>query len=149
MVYFSPLHQFDSVRSTSVHFSQFWSNSVYFNSIRSTWPTLVCSVPISVYFGQFDHIQSILSNSVHLLYISPIWPIRSLQSTPIYSVQFGPYGPLRSIRSCLIHLVLFDPFSPLWSIRSIWSISDYFSPSWCTYIRMAKYKFGLRILLII
>ena len=117
-VHFSLFQSTSSFRFGSVnfsHFGQFWSNSVYFNSIRSIWPTLVCSVPIlvhSVYFGQFDHVRSILSNSVYLVYIGPIQPIRSIQSTPIYSVQFDLYGPLRSIRSCLIHSVHFILFGP-------------------------------------
>ena len=142
---FRPLNLFILVWSTSVHFGPFWSTLVYFISIKFIWSTSVYLVQFvlfclvqsiwftSVYFGPFDLLQSIHACSVHFGLFCPIWII---QSTSVYSIQFGP----------LVHLFL---FGPIWSIRSIWSISGHFGPIRCTYLRMGKYKFGLRVLLII
>ena len=90
--YFGPLHQFGLVRSALLHFGQFWSNSVHFNSIRSVCSTAVQFGP----FGQFSPLQSIRSNLIHTVHLglfSPIWP------TSIYSVHF------RSLRSNLVYLL--------------------------------------------
>ena len=158
---FGPLHQFGLVQSTSTHFCQFWPNLIYFSQFNPIWSiqSIKSTLVILVLFSPFCPIWSIRPTSVQFGLFGPF------QSTSIYSIQFGPYNPLRSIRSNLVHSVhlgLFNPiwsirpisahlglFNPIWSIRSIWSISTHFDPIWCTYLRMAKYKFRLRILLII
>ena len=78
--YFGLLHQFGLVRSALVHFGQFWSNSIHFNSIRSIRSTAVQFGPFSQ-FSPLRFIQSNLIHTVHLGLFNPIW------FTSIYSVH--------------------------------------------------------------
>ena len=159
---------FDLFQSILVHFIYlvwfylFQSNSVHLDLIRSTSVQLglLCSIQSNlvhlVHFGLFQSIRCYLVN----LYL--LGPLRSIPFNSIHSVYFSPFGPWWSN---MVHLVQFGPFSPLYSIRSnfgpfgpislcrsiqsIWSISDHFSPIWRNYLRMGKYKFGLKVLSII
>ena len=124
---------FSPVRSTLVYYSLFRSNSIYFIPIRSIWS--IQSIWFSsIYFGPFNLLRSCA------IHFGPFHPIRSIQSA---SVQFGLFNLLWFIQSNLAH------FGLLWPVRSIWSISDHFGRIRCTYLRMGKNKFGLRVLLII
>ena len=72
--YFSPLHQFGLIQSTSV----------YFNSIR-----FICSIVVQ--FGpldQFSPLWSIWSNLIHMVHLRLFSPIWSIRSTSIYLVHF-------------------------------------------------------------
>ena len=126
-VHFSPLHLFGLLRS------------------------------ISLQLGSFSLLRSIHSNSVHLVHFRRIF--QSIQSTSVSlgllwsilsnSVQFGALGPINSTSVYLVHSVhsiQFVLFSPL---RTTWSISNHFCPIRCTYLRIGKCKFGLRVLLFI
>ena len=93
--YFSPLHLFGLVQSALVHFSQFWSNSVHFNSIRSIHSTAVQFGP----FSQYNQLLSIRSNLIHMVHLglfNPIWStsiylvhFKSLQSNSVYLLKNG------------------------------------------------------------
>ena len=135
----------------SFYFSQFWSTSVqlgllvYFSkfspirSIRSN----------SVLFDPFGLLWSFWSCSVHSVQFGSFSLLWSIQSTFIYSVHtvhLRLFSPIQSIRPTQVYLVQFAPFGPL---QSIWSILDHFSKIRCSYLRMTRYKFGLRVLLII
>ena len=109
-----------------VHFSLFWSSSILlgpFDLLRSIQFNLVHSV----HFGLYLFICSTLIKSV---LFRPIW---SITSNLVHSTQFSQHG-------------LFGPFRSIWSI---WSISDHFGPIQCTYLRIGKNKFGLRVVPII
>ena len=114
----------NSIHFSSLHlFGLVRSTSIQFGLLRFT---LVQLGP----FSPFIPIQSIWFTSVYFNLLRSIWHVRS-----------------NSIHS--VHLVYFSPLHPLWSIQSIWPISNHFCPIWCTYLRMRKYKFGLRLLSII
>ena len=135
LVYFSPLRLFDLVLSTLVHFGPFWSTSVHCSSNRS-----ICSI---------------LVNSIQFVLVSPFGSLWSIWSTLVHYVQFSRFGPFnlfRSIWSTLVNSIQFGQFhlfNLFRSIQSIWSILNHFSSIKCTYLRMGKCKFGLRILSII
>ena len=92
---------------------------------------------------QIGHVWSTL---VYLVYFSPF---RSIQSTLFTSVEFGP---LRFIMSNSVYFGLFSPFGPHLS-NSVYSVHFvHFRPFGlirCTYLRMKKDKFWLRVLSII
>ena len=97
-VCFSQFHQFGLVRSTSVHFGKFWSNSVYFGLLQFNWVHLVYfdqfspiqSIwSISVQFGQSILVGSNLAYSVNLVHVDLFGPIGS---TLVHSVYIGPLG---------------------------------------------------------
>ena len=92
-VYFDQFHQFGLVRSTSVHFGQFWSNLVYLGPLQFNW--------------------------VHLVYFYKLSPIQSIRSI---SVQFGQSVLLWSNLAYLVNSIHIDLFGPLRSIGPIWSI---------------------------
>ena len=145
-VYFNPLIYL-------VQFSLFQFSSIQFGLPRSN---LVCFGPFqfnqihSIYFSQFILIRFIWFTSIcfdpfnllrsHLVHFTPFHPIRC---NLVYQVQFVP---LRSIQFNLVHSIQFSLFGPL---QTTWSISNHFCPIRCTYLRMEKCKFGLRLLSII
>ena len=92
---------------------------------------------------QIGHVWSTL---VYLVYFSPF---RSIQSTLFTSVEFGP---LPFIMSNSVYFGLFSPFGPHLS-NSVYSVHFvHFGPFGlirCTYLRMKKDKFWLRVISII
>ena len=107
-VYFSQFHQFGLVRSTSVHFGKFWSNSVYFGLLQFNWVHLV-------YFDQFSPIQSIWSISVKFGPFIPLWSNFAYSVNSVYVDLFGPMG------STLVHLIYIGQFN-LFSLFQIISV---------------------------
>ena len=83
-VYFDQFHQFGLVRSTSVHFGQFWSNLVYFGPLQFNW--------------------------VHLVYFDKLSPIQSIRSI---SIQFGQSILLWSNLAYLVNSIHVDLFCPI------------------------------------
>ena len=118
------------VRSTSVHLiyiGPFWSNSVQ--------------------FSPFNLLHSLRPNLFHFS------PIHSIQSTSFTWVQFGPlwsilvkFNSLRSIRFICPTSVQFGILGPFGLIQSISVHFSRFGQIWCTYLRMEKDKFWLRVL---
>ena len=132
-------------------FSPVWSiclTSIYFGAFKSSWSIRFCSILVGLLWS----IPSNLVNPVHFGLI---------RSTLVSTVQFS-----------LLRFVLSNWFirSPFWSIWPIWSHLVHIGPIWfnlvysihfspfgiinsdslwsicCTYLRMRKDKFGLRVL---
>ena len=100
----------------SVHFSSVQSNSVHFCLFG-----LFRSNPVLFsLFGPIRSVWSILIYSVLLVDFGLFSPLRSVWSISVCSVHFG------SVRSTSVHLVMFGQFQ-------------------CTYLRMEKNRFELRV----
>ena len=129
-----------------VHFGLFWSTSsirsslIYFSPLRSIWVQFGLLWSTWVQLGPFGLLKSSL---VQFGLYDPIGPFVLLRTNLAYSVNsihFDLYGPIWSIRSTYAYSIQFGPFGP----RQITSVQF-----WCTYLRMEKYKFGLRVILLI
>ena len=82
---FDPFQFTSSIWSSSVYFYPIWFTTVHFSPIRS--------------------IQSIHSNSIHLVHFGVF------QFTSVNLVMFGPIQSIRSIWFTSVHCIHFGPFS--------------------------------------